>query len=421
MIIEGDIVIMEVMYKVCCGLDVHKEKLVACLKLKGKKTVIKEFGAETKDIKELANWLLENKCEKVAMESTASYWKPLWNIFEIKEISAMVINAKDYKNVPGKKTDVADSEWIADLLQHGLLKESFIPTREQRELREAVRYRKSLTQERARELNRMQKMLEGANIKITSVLTDVKGKTSRNLIDYVLGNDDDITLEKAEQLIANKKVKNKLDRIVTSMEGIITSFQKELLREVVSHIDDMTERINKMNEIIERYMTEYEKNLEKLEKIPGIGRKSAQIILVEIGQDMKKFPSENHISSWTGLCPGNNESAGKRRSGKTRKGNKTLKSTLIQCAKSAVKHKNSFYYAQYQRLCVKRGANRATVAVAHSMLISIYHMLKENKEYKDLGAEFYNKFNKEKKVNSYIKKIKELGYNVQIQGNAQVS
>lgn len=165
---------MNVLYKVCCGLDVHKKKLVACLKKKGKKDVIKEFGAETKDIIELAEWLKENKCEKVAMESTASYWKPLWNIFEIKEIPAMVINAKEYKNVPGKKTDVADSEWIADLLQHGLLKESFIPSREQRELREAVRYRKSLTGERARELNRLQKMLEGANIKISSVLTDIK-------------------------------------------------------------------------------------------------------------------------------------------------------------------------------------------------------------------------------------------------------
>lgn len=240
---------MDVLYRVCCGLDVHKKKLVACLKKKGKKDVIKEFGAETKDIKELAEWLKENKCEKVAMESTASYWKPLWNIFEIEEISAMVINAKDYKNVPGKKTDVADSAWIADLLQHGLLKESFVPTREQRELREAVRYRKSLTGERARELNRLQKMLEGANIKISSVLTDIQGKTATNLIEYVLENEDEITLEKAETLMANEKIRNKLDNIVTAMNGIITPFQREIIKEVVSHIKDMTERISKMDEI----------------------------------------------------------------------------------------------------------------------------------------------------------------------------
>lgn len=406
---------MNVLYKVCCGLDVHKKKLVACLKKKGKKDVIKEFGAETKDIREMAEWLKKNKCEKVAMESTASYWKPIWNIFEIEEIPSMVINAKEYKNVPGKKTDVADSEWIADLLQHGLLKESYVPTREQRELREAVRYRKSLTGERARELNRLQKMLEGANIKISSVLTDIKGKTANKLIDYVLENEEELTLEKAEQLIANQNIKKKLDNIVTAMNGIITPFQKEIIKEVVSHINDMTERINKMDEIIERYMKEYEEDLKKLEGMPGIGKRSAEIILAEIGQDMSRFPTENHISSWAGLCPGNNESAGKRRSGRTRKGNKNLKSALVQCANCAVKHKNSFYYAQYQRLSIKRGKNRAKVAVAHSILISIYHMIKENKEYNDLGAEFYNKFNKEKKANSYKKKLKELGYNIKVQ------
>lgn len=242
---------MNVLYKVCCGLDVHKKKIVACLKKKGKKDAIKEFGAETKDIKELAEWLKENKCEKVAMESTASYWKPLWNVFEINEVPAMVINAKEYKNVPGKKTDVADSEWIADLLQHGLLKESYVPTREQRELREAVRYRKSLTGERARELNRLQKMLEGANIKISSVLTDIQGKTATKLIEYVLENEEELTFEKAEKLISNQNVRKKLNNIVTAMNGIVTPFQREIIREVVSHINDMTERISKMDGIIE--------------------------------------------------------------------------------------------------------------------------------------------------------------------------
>lgn len=229
---------------------------------------------------------------------------------------------------------------------------------------------------------------------------------------------DELTLEKAEKMIANQNIKKKLNNIVTAMEGIITPFQKEIISEVISHINDMTERINRMDEIIERYMKDYEENLKKLEEIPGIGKRSAEIILAEIGQDMSRFPTENHISSWAGLCPGNNESAGKRRNGRTRKGNKNLKSALIQCANCAVKHKDSFYYAQYQRLSIKRGKNRAKVAVAHSMLISIYHMIKENKKYKDLGAEFYNKFNKEKKANSYIKKLKELGYTIQIENVA---
>lgn len=409
---------MEIIYKSCCGIDVHKNKLVACLKIKGKKNVIKEFSGQTEDIKNMANWLLENDCKKIAMESTASFWKPLVNIFEMKKLDYTVINARDYKNLPGKKTDVLDSEWIADLLQHGMLRDSYIPSREQRELREATRYRKSLTQERARGLNRLQKMLEGANIKITSILSGVLGVTSRNLIEYVLENDEDITKEKANELVTTK-VHAKLEDIVKAMNGIITPFQKTMMKEVIKHIDELTERIKEMDALIDEYMKEYEKNKKKLEKIPGLGKRSSEIILAEIGQDMKRFPTAGHISSWAGVCPGNNESAGKKRSGKTRKGNKILKSTLVECAQSAVRRKDTFFYAQYQRISMRRGKKRAILAVAHSILISIYYMIKEDKEYEDLGADFYNKFNKEKKANAYMKKLKELGYDVQIV--AQVS
>lgn len=401
---------MNVIYKSCCGIDVHKMKLVACLK-KGNKQEIKEFGAETKDIKEMADWLISKKCEMIAMESTASYWKPLVNIFEAKGLDFIIINAKEYKNVPGRKTDVADSEWIADLLRHGLLKASYIPTRDQRELREATRYRKSITEERARALNRLQKMLEGANIKITSILANVTGKTCMNLLEYVLENDDDITEEKARVLVTTR-INAKLEEVVTAMEGIVTPFQKIMMKEVIKHINELTDRIEDMNKIIEDYMEEYKDNLEKLQTIPGVGKTTAQIILAEIGQDMRLFPSEGHISSWAGVSPGNNESAGKRRSGKTRKGNKILKSTLAQCAKAASKSKDTFFYAQYQRITVRRGKNRATLAVAHSMLISIYYMLKDNVEFIDLGANFYNQFNTEKKINSYLKKLKELGYEI---------
>ena len=399
---------MDVIYKKCCGIDVHKMKLVACLK-KGNRQEIKEFGAETKDIKEMADWLKSEKCEMIAMESTASYWKPLVNIFETEELNFMIINAKDYKNVPGRKTDVADSEWIADLLKHGLLRASYIPTRDQRELREATRYRKSITEERARALNRLQKMLEGANIKITSILSNVTGKTCMSLIEYVLNNESDIDVNKAQELVTTN-ISATIEEVVDAMEGIITPFQKIMMKEVIKHINELTDRIEDMNKIIEKYMEGYENNINKLIKIPGIGKTSAQIILAEIGQDMSRFPTESHISSWTGVCPGNNESAGKKRSGKTRKGNKILKSTLAQCAKSASKNKNSFFYAQYQRICVRRGKNRATLAVAHSMLISIYYMIKDGVEFNELGAEFYNQFNTEKKINSYLKKLKELGW-----------
>ena len=386
---------MEVIYNSCCGIDVHKNKLVACLKIKGKKNVIKEFSGQTEDIKNMANWLLENNCEKVAMESTASFWKPLVNIFEITKLEYTVINARDYKNLPGKKTDVLDSEWIADLLQHGMLRDSYIPSREQRELREATRYRKSLTQERTRGLNRLQKMLEGANIKITSILSNVYGVTSRNLIEFVLENDEDITIEKANELVTTK-IHAKLEDVVKAMNGIITPFQKTMIKEVIKHIDELTERIQEMDNIIDEYMKEYEKNKKKLEKIPGLGKRSSEIILAEIGQEMRRFPTAGHICSWAGVCPGNNESAGKRRNGKTRKGNKILKSTLVECAQSAVQRKHTFFYAQYQRISIRRGKKRAILAVAHSILIAIYYMIKENKEYEDLGADFYNKFNKEK-------------------------
>lgn len=260
----------------------------------------------------MANWLKEEKCEKIAMESTASYWKPLVNIFEMKELEYTVINARDYKNLPGKKTDVLDSQWIADLLQHGLLKDSYIPTRDQRELREATRYRKSLTQERTRALNRLQKMLEGANIKITTVLREVMGVTSRNLIEYVLEKDEDITFEKAKELAASKRVYGKLDAIVTAMEGIITPFQKKMIKEEIKHIDELTERIKDMDDLIDEYMKEYEESKKKLQAIPGIGKRASEIILAEIGQDMSRFPTARHISSWVGLCPGNNESARKK-------------------------------------------------------------------------------------------------------------
>lgn len=253
---------MEIMYKSCCGIDVHKTKLVACLKVKGKGQEIRTFGGNTEDIKNMADWLIRNNCEKIAMESTASFWKPLVNIFEIKNLEYTIINAREYKNLPGKKTDVLDSEWIADLLQHGLLKDSYIPSREQRELREATRYRKSLTEERARNINRLQKMLEGANIKISSILSDVLGVTSRNLIEYILENDEELTEEKISTLVTTK-IQAKMEAVISAMNGIITPFQKTMMKEVIKHIDEITIRIAEMDKIIDGYMTTYEESKKK--------------------------------------------------------------------------------------------------------------------------------------------------------------
>ena len=399
---------MEVLYERCCGIDVHKRIVVACLKC-GKQQEIREFGTTTDELRTLTKWLQDNGCQMIAMESTGSYWKPLYNIFELSALDAMVVNAHDMKNVPGRKTDVKDAEWIADLLQHGLLRASYIPTREQRELRELSRYRKSLIEERSRELNRLQKMLEGGNIKLASVVSDINGRSARNLLTRMLRHDMPLTKEEISSML-HGRLRRKVEAIMKALDGFLTPLQKQLMLKVVDHIDDMTKRIDEMDTLMDQYLTDYHEAIHKLDEVPGIGRQSAETILAEIGLDMSRFPTEKHFSSWAGLAPGNNESAKKRRYGRTTKGNMTLKTTLIQCAKSAVKKADSFLAAQYQRLVVRRGANRATVAVAHTMLIAIYHMLKDNVPFIDLGAAYYNKFNTQSKINHFLKKLKQLGW-----------
>ena len=399
---------MEVVYRCCCGIDVHKKLIVACLN-EGGRQELREFGTATSEIKAMANWLTESGCEMVAMESTGVYWKPLYNLFELMDLNAMVVNASHMKALPGRKTDVKDAEWIADLLRHGLLKASFIPSREQRELRELARYRKSLIEERSRELNRLQKILEEANIKLASVVKDINGVSSRKLLEKIIADD----LPDADEVsrLIHKRMLPKLTQIMASIEGIVTPLQRKLLSQVLDHIDDLNQRIMTLDTMVKDYMTEYEAAILAIDELPGIGRRSAEVILAEIGTDMSRFPSAAHISSWSGLCPGNHQSAGRRKHGKTTKGNKTLKSILVECAKSARNVKGSYFSAQYQRIAARRGKNRATVAVAHSMLIAIYHVLKSGVPFRDLGADYYNNFNREHKIRGYLKRLQALGWN----------
>jgi len=381
--------------------------IAACLN-KGGKQEVRGFGTNTSDIRLLANWLTEEGCEMIAMESTGVFWKPLYNLFELLGLNSIVVNAAHMKALPGRKTDVKDAEWIADLLRHGLLKASYIPDREQRELREIVRYRKSLIEERAREINRLQKVLEGANIKLSSVVRDINGKSSRALLDKIIADN----MPDAEELtqILHHKLRPKLDQIMLSSEGVTTPLQRRLIAQIVDHIDDMTRRIEDLDKIIEEYMEKFEAAVAIVDEIPGIARRSAEVIIAEIGIDMGRFPSAAHLCSWAGVCPGNHESAGKRQSGRTTSGNKAVKTTLTQCAKAAKNVKDSYFSAQYQRISARRGKNRATIAVAHSMLIAIYYILKNNGHFKDLGAEYYDNFNREHKINSYLKRLNALGW-----------
>ena len=395
---------MEVVYRCCCGIDVHKKMIVACLDEGGKRE-LREFGTTTSAIK---NWLTESGCEMIAMESTGVFWKPLYNLFELMDLDAIIVNASHMKALPGRKTDVKDAEWIADLLRHGLLKASYIPSREQRELRELTRYRKSLIEERCRETNRLQKILEGANIKLDSVVKDINGKSSRKLLEKIIANE----LPDSDEVfqMIHSRMRPKLDQLMEAIDGITTPLQRKLLAQIIDHIDDLNRRVAVLDEMVKGYMAEYEAAIAAIDEIPGIARRSAEVILAEIGTDMTRFPSAAHLCSWAGVCPGNHQSAGKRKHGKTTKGCKTLKSILTQCAKSARTSKNSYFSAQYQRISARRGKNRATIAVAHSILIAIYHVLKNNVSFHDLGSSYYDTFNREHKIKSYLKRLQALGW-----------
>ena len=404
---------MDKVYDKCCGIDVHKKLIVACFR-QGNKQEIRDFGATTRELLEMADWLKEGGCEMIAMESTASYWKPLYNILETCELNAMVVNASHMKAVPGRKTDVKDAEWIADLLQHGLLTASYIPDKDQRELRELVRYRKSLVGERNRELNRLQKMLEGANIKISGTVKDINGKSARNLLELMLAGKQ---IDSAEYDILYKQnviahnLKATKEQIIDDLNGVMSDIQKKMMRHVLDHIDQLNAHIKDLDDEIDNFMKPEEKHAAQvIQDIPGIGNTSAQAIISVIGTDMSRFPTDAHISSWAGLCPGNNESASKRKSGRTTKGNNLLRDTLVVCAHSAVKNKDTYFSAQFARISAHRGKKRAYVAVAHSILVAIYHILKDGVAFKELGADYYNQFNKERKINAYLKKLKALGW-----------
>jgi len=401
---------MQIVYQRCCGLDVHKKTVVAC-SLTPQDKEIRSFGTMTNDLRELVNWIKEQKCSHVAMESTGVFWKPIFNLLEMEGIEAIVFNAQHIKNVPGRKTDVKDAEWIAQLLRHGLVQGSFIPDRAQREIRELVRYRTSLIQERAREANRIQKILEGANIKLASVVSDILGAASTMLLEGLIAGDTDPRNLAGK---AGNRLKAGQYEFAQSLTGFLNLHQRNMLKNQLEHVRFLDRKIEDLNREVEERLRPFEQALELIDSIPGIGVQTAQKIVAELGVNMERFPSAHHLASWAGLAPGNNESAGKRRSGSTRKGNTALRTALVEAAVTVARMKNTYFASQYHRLLLRRGNKRAIVAVAHSMLVAIYHMLRRSEPYRDLGLNYLDQRKEPRIVANAVKRLAALGYQVSL-------
>jgi transposase len=403
---------MDVIYPRCCGLDVHKREVVACVVSTDPegtpRKAIRAFGTMTQDILALADWLAAHEVTHVAMESTGVYWKPLYNLLE-DSFALLLVNARHVKAVPGRKTDVRDCEWLADLLRHGLLTGSFVPDRPQRELRELTRYRTSLVRERTAAANRLQKTLEGANIKLAAVATDILGKSGREILAaLVAGRTDGAELAQ----LAQGRLREKLPQLERALVGCVGAHQRFLVAEQVAHIDFLEAAIARVSaEIAERVQPD-EEAIARLDTIPGVGRAVAEALVAEIGADLTRFPSAKHLASWAGLCPGNHESAGNRRSGKTRKGSPWLRACLVQAAHAAARSKGTYLAAQYRRLAARRGRARAAVAVAHSILIIAYHVLTEGTVYCDLGDNYFDERDRHGVARRLVHRLQGLGYGV---------
>lgn len=403
---------MRPIYERCCGLDVHKKTVVACL-LTPEGVQTRTFGTMTDELVRLREWLLTAGVTHVAMESSGVYWKPVYNLLEDQGMELLVVNARHVKAVPGRKTDVKDAEWLAELLQHGLLKASFIPDRESRERRELVRYRRSLVEQRAHLVQRMQKLLEGANIKLGDVATDVMGASGRAMLHALAEGVDDPA---AVAGLAKAALRSKIPELERALTGSVGYHQRFLLRSQFRLLESLETELAALDEEVAVRMRPFQVALERLDEIPGLGRRAAQQILVETGVDLARFPTAAHFASWARVCPGNDESAGKRRNTAIGGGNRWLRSALLEAAWT-VSHsrKPTFFTARYRRLAARRGKKRAVIAVAHSLLVAIYRVLKDGLVFQDLGATHFERQNRDAIVRRSLHRLEMLGYRVTVE------
>jgi transposase len=405
---------MEVLHPRCCGLDVHKETVVACVRLLTDGKVVKEvrtFSTTTASLIELSEWLTATKCTHVAMEATGVYWKPVWHILADGGFELVLANAAHIKNVPGRKSDVKDADWISDLLAHGLIRASFVPDGPTQEMRTFLRTRKQFVREKASHILRVQKTLEDANIKLDSVITDIIGVSGRKMIEALIAGETDPAKLAS---LAHRRLKASQQTLRQVLRGHVTAQHRFLLRLHLDQIDALDAAIARIDREVEASIAPFRTAVEQVMTAPGVKSLAARTILSEIGTDMSRFPTSGHLVSWACICPRNDESAGKRRSTRIRKGSPWLKTTLVQCAWAATRTKDSYLNAQFHRIKARRGPKKAILAVAASILTAIYHMLKDGTMYQDLGPNHFDPRTKERQKNRLIKRLADLGYAVEL-------
>ncbi len=405
---------MEVVYPRCCGLDVHLKTVTACLLLSAAKAPprkeVRTFTTMPADLLRLSDWLARAGATHVAMESSGVYWKPVWNVLE-GQFACLLVNAQHVKAVPGRKTDVKDAEWLADLLRHGLLRPSFVPDRPQRELRDLTRLRTTRVRARAAEVNRLLKTLEGTGLKLGIVVSDITGVSARLILGALVGGETD-----AAKLadLAKGRLRAKLPELEQALGAVPSPHHRFLLAEHLAMIDDLDEVIARLDALIAERLAPFAAELERLQTIPGVQRRTAEGLLAELGADMRRWPTSRHVASWAALCPGNNESAGKRRSGKTRKGNTWLRALLCEAAHAVARTKDTYLGAQYHRIAAQKGTKKATIAVAHSILVRAYCLLRDGTTYHEPGGNYFDERDEVAVRRRLVRRLERLGYQVML-------